>query len=367
MTGIGEGWVGSHFHRKEDHRLTTGKGPFPRRHRAAGCAPSWSSSGATTRMPLIKSIDVSAAKAMKGVVAVVTGEDIKDEILPMPQPVVQPALPATYPKHWPLAVGKVKWHGEPVAAVIARDPYVAEDAAETIEVELRPAALRGRCRERARRRCNHRPRGLAGQRHLPDGLHRRRGRGEPAGARGQGPGGLRQRRYRDQAALHLPPLRRGAHGDARRALRVGRVRRAHRLAHHPAPAYRQARALGHSRNPGREDPHHRAARPGRRLRRQGAVLPRAHADRLHGEEAGTPGSLDRDPPGAPDGGESGARPDPRSRGRGGERRQVAGDPRSRPRRLRRRLRGGLLGLPDALPRRGRACPTATTGRSATSR
>ena len=81
---------------------------------------------------------MSAAKAMPGVIAVVTGGDIKDKILPMPQPVVQPALPATYPKHWPLAVGKVKWHGEPVAAVVARDPYIAEDAAETIEVEYDP-------------------------------------------------------------------------------------------------------------------------------------------------------------------------------------------------------------------------------------
>jgi len=75
---------------------------------------------------------------MPGVVAVVTGEDIKDKILSMPQPVVVPLLPAKYPEHWPLAVGKVKWHGEPVAAVVARDKYVAEDAMETIVVEYEP-------------------------------------------------------------------------------------------------------------------------------------------------------------------------------------------------------------------------------------
>jgi carbon-monoxide dehydrogenase large subunit len=86
----------------------------------------------------IKSIDTSAAEAMPGVVKVVTGADIKDKIPSLPQPVVVPALPAHYPTFWPLAVGKVKFHGEPVAAVVARDKYVAEDAAEAIVVEYEP-------------------------------------------------------------------------------------------------------------------------------------------------------------------------------------------------------------------------------------
>ena len=137
MTGTSEGWVGAQFHRKEDHRLTTGRGRFFADIVKPGAVHIMfkRSDHAHAR---IKSIDVSAAKAMPGVIAVVTGDDIKDKILSMPQPVVQPALPATYPKHWPLAVGKVKWHGEPVAAVVARDPYIAEDAAETIEVEYDP-------------------------------------------------------------------------------------------------------------------------------------------------------------------------------------------------------------------------------------
>ena len=137
MTGKSEGWVGTRFSRKEDHRLTTGKG----RYLADIAMPGMlhltfkRSDHAHARLG---SIDVSAARAMPGVVAVVTGEDIKDKILPMPQPVVVPALPATYPRHWPLAVGKVKWHGEPVAAVVARDAYVAEDAVEAITVDYDP-------------------------------------------------------------------------------------------------------------------------------------------------------------------------------------------------------------------------------------
>ena len=72
---------------------------------------------------------------MPGVVAVITGDDIKDQIAPLPQPVVVPNMPAKYPTHWPLAVGKVRFHGDALAAVVARDKYVAEDAAEAIEVD----------------------------------------------------------------------------------------------------------------------------------------------------------------------------------------------------------------------------------------
>ena len=42
---------------------------------------------------------------------------------------------AKYPTFWPLAVGKVTFHGEPVALVIARDKYVAEDASELVLVD----------------------------------------------------------------------------------------------------------------------------------------------------------------------------------------------------------------------------------------
>ena len=68
------------------------------------------------------SIDVGKARALPGVVAVVTGEDIREEIRPLPLPAVLPAFPARYPTFWPLAIDKVKFHGEPVAAVVAKDP-----------------------------------------------------------------------------------------------------------------------------------------------------------------------------------------------------------------------------------------------------
>ena len=127
-------WVGAKFNRKEDHRLTTGKG----RYLADLTLPGMlhlTFFRSERAHATINSIDTSKAMALPGVVAIVTGEDIKEKILSMPQPVVQPGLPARFPKHWPLAVGKVKFHGEPVAAIVSRDKYIGADAAELIEVD----------------------------------------------------------------------------------------------------------------------------------------------------------------------------------------------------------------------------------------
>ncbi len=136
-TKNGTDWVGKKFSRKEDHRLITGKGKYLADLSMPGMLHIVfvRSEHAHAR---IKSIDVSAARKLPGVVMVVTGEDIKNKIKSMPQPVVQPSLVAKYPRHWPLAVGKVKFHGEPIAAVVARDKYVAEDAAELVRAEYDP-------------------------------------------------------------------------------------------------------------------------------------------------------------------------------------------------------------------------------------
>ena len=68
-----------------------------------------------------------------------------------PQAVVVPNMPAKYPTHWPLAVGKVRFHGDALAAVVARDKYVAEDAAEAIEVDYEELPYIGDPRRRCRR------------------------------------------------------------------------------------------------------------------------------------------------------------------------------------------------------------------------
>jgi CO/xanthine dehydrogenase Mo-binding subunit len=78
----------------------------------------------------IESIDVSAARAMPGIYGVYTGEDVKTVI---PDPYYGPA----FHDQPILALGKVHYIGEPVAAVLAEDPHVAEAAAQSVVVSYR--------------------------------------------------------------------------------------------------------------------------------------------------------------------------------------------------------------------------------------
>jgi CO/xanthine dehydrogenase Mo-binding subunit len=82
----------------------------------------------------IRSIDTSAAADMEGVYRVVTGEDIRQIV---PEPYYGPA----FHDQPVLALDKVRYVGEPVAAVLAADPYVAADAIQLISAdyeELQP-------------------------------------------------------------------------------------------------------------------------------------------------------------------------------------------------------------------------------------
>ena len=87
----------------------------------------------------IISIDTSRAEKMPGVSLVMTGEDIKEMsdsfLIVLRAPINQ----------WALAADKVRYVGEPIVLVVARDRYLAEDAANEIEVlnawGLPPSAL----------------------------------------------------------------------------------------------------------------------------------------------------------------------------------------------------------------------------------
>ena len=83
-----------------------------------------------THLPhaLIKSVDVSKAIALPGVLAVITGKD-----LPIPYGI----LPVSQDEH-ALCVDKVRFIGDPVAAVAAIDEDIAFDAMNLIEMEYEP-------------------------------------------------------------------------------------------------------------------------------------------------------------------------------------------------------------------------------------
>ena len=77
---------------------------------------------------IIKNIDTSDALRLKGVHAVITAKDIPGENIYGIAINDQPAL----------ADGKVRFIGEPVAAVAAEDPFIAEEASRRIRVDYQP-------------------------------------------------------------------------------------------------------------------------------------------------------------------------------------------------------------------------------------
>ncbi len=77
---------------------------------------------------LIQHIDISQAERLSGVLAVITGESL---------PVKYGIMPSTQDET-ALAVGKVRYVGEPVAAVAAIDEDIAEEALSLIHVEYEP-------------------------------------------------------------------------------------------------------------------------------------------------------------------------------------------------------------------------------------
>jgi len=89
----------------------------------------------------IKSIDVSAARAHEGVVAVYTADDLGDYWAPGPLLVPPPPIKGisfNQRTQVPLAKDKVRHVGEPLAVVLAQTRYVAEDALADIAVDLDP-------------------------------------------------------------------------------------------------------------------------------------------------------------------------------------------------------------------------------------
>jgi len=109
---------------------------------------------AFVRSPLahahVLSVDVSAARALPGVVAVLTGADLEAMTVRAPDPLL--ALFSTggpTPEFSLLATDKVRFMGDPVAIVIAESRYLAEDGCELWR-PIMTTCLRGECRLRAR-------------------------------------------------------------------------------------------------------------------------------------------------------------------------------------------------------------------------
>jgi len=84
----------------------------------------------------ITGIDCSKALEVPGVLTVITGREVKEHTNPLPVQAnfQNPGWTWKLAEVYALAVDKVYWYGEPVAAVVAEDEYTAHRAAEHIEV-----------------------------------------------------------------------------------------------------------------------------------------------------------------------------------------------------------------------------------------
>jgi len=128
------GTVGQPLKRKEDPRLIQGLSHYTDDFHPAGAC-----SMMVLRSPYaharIKSIDTAAARALPGVLAVITGADI-GQLGTIPCGADLPGMKR--PVFTLLATDKVRFVGHPVAAVAAEDQYIAKDALDLIEVDYDP-------------------------------------------------------------------------------------------------------------------------------------------------------------------------------------------------------------------------------------
>src|SRR5712692_4888654 len=139
--------IGQPVTRKEDRRFLTGQGryvgdiDFPRQTYAGFIF----SPHAHAR---IRAIDASAARALPGVFAVLTGAEWSEDGLGTIDPEVMPedmGGPKGFrTKRPPLAIDRVRYVGERIAVIIAASEALARDAAELIAIdyEVLPAVVR---------------------------------------------------------------------------------------------------------------------------------------------------------------------------------------------------------------------------------
>jgi len=128
-------FVGDRLRRKEDPRLLEGRGQYVGDIVLPGMLHA-----AIVRSPhahaRIGAIDATQARALTGVVAILTFADLGAAARPLP---VIPPHPALRAKNFhPLAGDRARFVGEAVAVVVAESQWAAEDARERIRVEYEP-------------------------------------------------------------------------------------------------------------------------------------------------------------------------------------------------------------------------------------
>ena len=126
--------IGARVPRKEDPRLLRGRGRFGDDFSAAG--QLWAR---VVRSPIahghLRRVDLSRARRADGVTAAVAAADLPAG-LAIPVRLAVRGIDLSGYLQPVLAAGVVRYVGEPLAVVVADDPYAAEDAAELIEIDI---------------------------------------------------------------------------------------------------------------------------------------------------------------------------------------------------------------------------------------
>jgi len=132
---LAERYTGASIRRSEDPRILTGAGRYVDDIKLPGMLHA-----AFVRSPLahgrVLSVDVSAARELPGVVAVITGAELEAMTVPGPDALMAlMSWAGPTPQFSLLATDKVRFAGDPVAVVVAESRYLAEDGCELVEVE----------------------------------------------------------------------------------------------------------------------------------------------------------------------------------------------------------------------------------------
>ncbi len=139
--------IGAGIHRVEDQALLCGRARFVDDIASPGVLAA-----AFARSPhphaLIRGIDASAARAVPGVVAVLTLDDLAP-VMKRRRMVRVSNSGARLDQSWAFALadGEVSFVGEPVAIIVAESRYVAEDAAALVAVDYDVQPATADCRE----------------------------------------------------------------------------------------------------------------------------------------------------------------------------------------------------------------------------
>lgn len=128
-------FVGARVRHVEDPKFLTGQGKYTDDFKLPGTLHV-AFVRSTHGHALIKSVDVSKALEVPGVVAVFTADDIRDDCSPIRTPCSLPTYQQTEQEL--LVSEKVRMVGDPIVAVVAEDRYIAEDGADEVAVVYEP-------------------------------------------------------------------------------------------------------------------------------------------------------------------------------------------------------------------------------------